>query len=249
MDESPSRYWGYVRAALLAAPPGPMNVTVLYKPGKRLRSTTRASVLGDGLLERARSTTMALLGVTAAVGLGMVALALNQSWPLIANSPIPRFSGHEAVGKARIAAEAGLYEAGTRGAPATPKRGSDSARGPAPLRAGNAGEGTAEPPAAAPTELVVAPSAPAPGRGHLQEAPSQPTPPPPAEQAKPAAKPPASAATEPEPAPPPVTESPSPPATISEAPVEAESHVPPWSNGNGHAYGRSDAPKAHLHDD
>jgi hypothetical protein len=85
-----------------------MNVSVHYKRGQRQpRSTARARILGDGLLERARSTSLALLGVTAAVGLAMVALALNQGWPLIAGAPIPGFGDeHQAVGDATVAAEA-----------------------------------------------------------------------------------------------------------------------------------------------
>ncbi len=83
-----------------------MDVSVHRKRGQLwLRSPGRPSVLGGGILERARSTTLALLGVTAAVGLAIVALALNQSWPLIAGSPIPGVAPrHEAVGKAKVAA-------------------------------------------------------------------------------------------------------------------------------------------------
>jgi hypothetical protein len=53
----------------------------------------RPSLLGSGLLVRVRSTTLGLLGLTAAVGLGMVALGLNQSWPLLAGGPIPKLPG------------------------------------------------------------------------------------------------------------------------------------------------------------
>lgn len=67
------------------------------------RETIWPSLLGNGLLERARSTTLALLGLTAAVGLGFIFLALNQDWPLIAGAPIPGAS-HQAVGKATVAA-------------------------------------------------------------------------------------------------------------------------------------------------
>lgn len=50
---------------------------------------------------------LALLGLTAAIGLTMVALALNQGWPLIAGAPIPGFeSEHQAVGDATVAATA-----------------------------------------------------------------------------------------------------------------------------------------------
>ena len=67
----------------------------------------KTSVLGDGLLERTRSTSLALLGLTAAIGLTMVALALNQGWPLIAGAPIPGFgSEHQAVGEAAVVAKA-----------------------------------------------------------------------------------------------------------------------------------------------
>jgi hypothetical protein len=47
------------------------------------------SVLGDGLPERLRSTLVALLGVTAAAGLGIVALALQQGFPLVGSGPLP----------------------------------------------------------------------------------------------------------------------------------------------------------------
>lgn len=85
-----------------------MDVSVLSKSGHRsLRSALRTNVLGDGLLERTRSTSLALLGLTAAIGLAMVALALNQGWPLIAGVPIPGFEReHRGVGKAIVAAPA-----------------------------------------------------------------------------------------------------------------------------------------------
>jgi hypothetical protein len=104
MDESTNRNWGYVPAALSLDPRRSMDVSVLFQPRQRpLRSTARASVLGDGLLERIRSTSLALLGLTAAIGLAMVALALNQGWPLVASSPIPGFgSRHQAVGDAAV---------------------------------------------------------------------------------------------------------------------------------------------------
>lgn len=49
----------------------------------------RLSLAGDSFIERARSTTFALLGSMAAVGLAIVALALQQDWPLLGNNPIP----------------------------------------------------------------------------------------------------------------------------------------------------------------
>ncbi len=85
-----------------------MDVSVLSKHRQwSLRSTVRASVLGDGLLVRTRSTVLALLGLTAAIGLAMVALALNQNWPLVAGAPIPGFGNQrQAVGDATVAARA-----------------------------------------------------------------------------------------------------------------------------------------------
>jgi hypothetical protein len=92
-----------------------MDVSVHFKRGQRwLQSAKKPSVLGGGLLERARSTTLALLGMTTAIGLAMVALALNQSWPLIADSPIPGApSRQEAIGKATVAAQAKVSAIGS----------------------------------------------------------------------------------------------------------------------------------------
>ncbi|HMJ73256.1 MAG TPA: hypothetical protein VK471_07845 [Solirubrobacterales bacterium] len=115
-----------------------MGVSVLSKHGQRsLRSVARASVLGDGLLERTRSTSLALLGVTAAIGLAMVALALNQDWPLIAGAPIPGVeSKHQAVGDATVAATArGQGRSTTSGATNQASPGVSSGKpGPRPSR-------------------------------------------------------------------------------------------------------------------
>lgn len=218
------------------------------KPGKpRLRTPARPSVLGSGLLERARSTTFALLGVTAAVGLAIVALALNQSWPVVAGSPIPGAStGDEGVGAARVVSRAdaprrsgpGAASAGRSGGsradrasgatPAAPGEGSrdlapsgsgESVYASAPVRSKGKGA-SQEPPQAAPD------SRPEPVKPQPQVVAPDPSPPPAAPVAPPA--------TEAE------AETPSPPATASSAPPEEESHVPSWSQGRGHAYGRSD---------
>lgn len=108
LDKSTNQYWGYVATALLIGQGKSMDVSVLSKQGQRsLRSAIRTSVLGDGLLERTRSTSLALLGLTAAIGLAMVALAVNQDWPLIAGAPIPGLENErQAVGDATVAATA-----------------------------------------------------------------------------------------------------------------------------------------------
>src|SRR3954452_521796 len=65
------------------------------------------SIWGDGLLDRARSTSLALLGLTAAVGLALVAYVAHQGWPLLPGSPIPSItSPHGSVHDAEIAAPA-----------------------------------------------------------------------------------------------------------------------------------------------
>ena len=230
-----------------------MDAVVLYKRGKRTR-TGGASLLGNGMLERARATSLALLGATAAVGLAIVALALNQGWPLIAGSSIPQL--RQEVGRATVAA---------RPEPRRPGR-------PAPLRRHRAGGAPASPAddtsagvVSGPdrsTESVVYPSAPAdPGGGDSQPAhqspapaPSQPVQQSPASPAPPTAEP-VSSPQPPAPVTTPVSTTPpsTPPATTSaEAPPEEESNVPPWSHGGGHAWGRSEEWGGHgssEHDD
>jgi len=50
---------------------------------------SRPSFAGHGLFERLRSTAFALLGTTAAMALGLVALAAHQGWPDFPIVPIP----------------------------------------------------------------------------------------------------------------------------------------------------------------
>ncbi|MET0306243.1 MAG: hypothetical protein ABW196_08445 [Solirubrobacterales bacterium] len=203
-----------------------MDVPVHFKPPyRRPRSPKKPSVLGGGLLERARSTTLALLGVTTAVGLSMVALALNQSWPLVADSPIPAAPlRHEKVGKATIAAQA------IANAPGSSLVRAENAARPGSRRTAGGGEGggAREPEGgsapSASAELVVAPSAPAEPQGNTPRGTAEPTPSPPpggTTPEAPAITVPVSEPTQPEPAPqsPPMTETP--PATSSEAPVDS----------------------------
>jgi hypothetical protein len=64
--------------------------SVLARRGKALlRRLGKVSLAGDGLLERMRSTTFALLGITAAMALGLVAIAAQQVWPDLPFSPLP----------------------------------------------------------------------------------------------------------------------------------------------------------------
>ncbi|HEY5816266.1 MAG TPA: hypothetical protein VIS95_07990 [Solirubrobacterales bacterium] len=184
------------------------------------------------MLERARATSIGLLGFTAAVGLAIVAIVFNQGWPLPAGGPVPPLPPqHQGLGEARVASGV----ADDRSAADV-----DRSPGQATAETGPSGEARSAPvESSSPSgsaELVVAPSAPA--RSDAGDAPrgdSSPKPPP----ARPAPESPPAAPSQPaEPAaPPPAVEEPEPPATASEAPPT--SSVPPWSNGKGHAYGRS----------
>jgi hypothetical protein len=62
-------------------------------PRKRSQLRTlrpsKPSVFGDGLPERLRSTSLALLGITAAAGLGLVGFVFHQDWPVATDLPIP----------------------------------------------------------------------------------------------------------------------------------------------------------------
>jgi hypothetical protein len=202
------------------------------------RSGPRLSLLGDGLLDRARSTSLALLGASAAVGLATIALALNQSWPLVPGSPVPKSpSPSAALGKATVA-RAG-EEGGVPDDP-TPAGGRSTRERPAAT--GTPTTAASPPPStpAASTELAVSapPAEPAdgPSGGRADSSPSG--------RAKPQAPAPEAAPAPAEPevveAPPPAPVEAPPTATTSESP-SPESSVPPWSNGKGHAYGRSEA--------
>ncbi len=199
-----------------------MGVAVDFKPRYRwLRSPKKPSVLGGGLLERARSTTLALLGATTAVGLAIVALALNQSWPLVADSPLPIAPPrHEAVGKATVAAQA------VANAPHSGLIRLNGATGPDSrdaTRRGASGGAQAPESGFAPSasaELVVAPSAPAEPQGDAPRGSNDPAPAPtPAGNPPqaPATPVPVSAPAQPEPAP-----QPSPAAESTPPPVSAE---------------------------
>lgn len=202
-----------------------------------LRSKARFSVLGDGLLDRTRSTTFALLGMTAAVGLAMIAVALQGNWPLIEGSRVPRAPVlHESVGDA-IALSGNRPRTVVRPASAGGKRPVALHERQTPVPAGP----PAVPPAAPPVELVSSPAAPV-GRqgGHGNGSHGSPTP---QEQAPPQpaqAQAPSGGAPTTQPSTSPTPEPISPPEAIASEAPPVESNVPPWSNGQGHAYGRDD---------
>jgi len=68
-----------------------MAVEVHLKLRHALRGpVARASLAGDGLLVRLRSTTIAMLGVVVAVGLALVAIASQMGWPSVLSGPLPQ---------------------------------------------------------------------------------------------------------------------------------------------------------------
>jgi hypothetical protein len=84
-----------------------MQALMLSRRGKLLsRLLAKPSFAGTGLLERMRSTTFALLGITAAMGLGLVAVASQQSWPLLPGAPIPGVPWSGEVEEATVVAAA-----------------------------------------------------------------------------------------------------------------------------------------------
>ena len=200
-------------------------------------------LLGAGMLERARATSLALLGATAAVGLAIAAIAANQGWPLIEGSSIPA-APRQHVGSASVVARAVP-------GPSTQSGGARQSHGGGGHRSGG-GTGTQRqtvvaPPSGGEEAVSLTVSNEAPARTPHDSSPKGP----PTHGKSPATHSPAEAPQPPAPSSPspaqaPVAAPPSPPAptmpeaTSSEAPPE-ESNVPSWSNGRGHAYGRSEA--------
>lgn len=242
LNESTNQYLVYLVRGLKLSPVPPMDVAVLQKRGQRLRSIS-GTILGDGLLERARATSVGLLGATAAVGLAIVALAFNQAWPLVAGTPVPAPPQQE-VGEASVAAgPAGDRVDGAIDAAARSAR--DDRRGESASRAAESPSGQSPP--ATSTEFVVAPASPVQSEGPPSQGGSGPGASPqnpgkaearPPSEPQPVERTPSAPAPPPQPSPPQPAPA-SPPAIASDAPDD-ESHVPPWSHGRGHAYGRDD---------
>jgi hypothetical protein len=194
------------------------------------------------MLERARATALALLGATAAVGLAIAAIAANQGWPLVAGSSIPPVP-HQGVGQATVVARAaspsprhqGTGRRGTGGGAAHADRGGSAQSTPVHTAPGDeeahalvvsnevpvsSGGGPSPKEAPAQSKHPASPSQP----GPAPQAPAVSTPPPPT----------------PAPPPSPAPSPPAPEASSLAVPAE-ESDVPAWSQGKGHAYGRSES--------
>ncbi len=160
------------------------------------RHATRPSFAGTGLLERMRSTTFALLGITAALGLGLVAIVSQQGWPLLPAAPLPGLSVeqseiHEAIeappgigspaAGPSVAAVAGRASTDHRTEPRAPgshvsgSRHLDTAPPSAPAAAAPADSEQSVPLEPAPTPVPVSPapsSGPAPSSSPASSAPA-----------------------------------------------------------------------------
>jgi hypothetical protein len=74
---------------------------------RRLRSLRRPSFAGNGLPERMRSTAFAFLGLTAALGLALVAVFAHLSFPVLAPAPPPAGPAGEAGVSSSLALDRG----------------------------------------------------------------------------------------------------------------------------------------------
>jgi hypothetical protein len=87
-----------------------MDVKVLSKLGQALsRHLSGSSLAGDSMLVRLRSGTIGLLGLVAAVGLGLIAMIAQQGLPGVASGPLPQrppapFVHHQTIALPRLAA-------------------------------------------------------------------------------------------------------------------------------------------------
>jgi len=207
-----------------------MAVAVIHKrlqPGPHRPALP--SLLGDGLPERLRSTSIALLGIIAAVGLGIVGFALQIGFPLIANAPLPQPpAGPDAASERELAKEKPAKRAttGPSVTPAAPRVSTEA--GSAPVGGGGSGAAAPAAPESADDGAALVTGT-APARAHPRRKPPVDRPPPTAESPTTVATPPAPIPVEPT-------------ATSSEAPQPAPEAVPeappPSHPGNGNAYGK-----------
>jgi hypothetical protein len=200
----------------------------------------RPSLLGRGLPERLRSTSLALVGLVGAAGLVMVALTLQPGAPLVSSGPIPeaphrsQTSRHLAVGVAEPATQDEATRlAGAEGSViAGPEPQRDHASTPIgapvddPVPAGE--------PVPSDDPVLVTDSEPRGDRGAQRRQPAR------EDSTAPSAAPAAPAQPPAAPAPqvPDATASTEPPAPPAPAPPSPDEASGQPGNGNGNAYGR-----------
>ncbi len=214
--------------------PGPVEIAaggrcqsrMLSRRGQSLaRRIGKPSFAGAGLLERMRSTTFALLGITAAMGLGLVAVVSQQGFSLLPAAPIPGLT----------AEQEGVHDAIELGPPAV----GATVRRPSARRSGE--EPNPERPAS--RREAREPGSQVSGSRRLVAAPPprSPAEPPdatPAAPAEPAPIEPSHSSPSPQPSPAPAAPPPSAPSPPTPAPAAVTVSAHP---GNGNAYGQSKA--------
>lgn len=68
-----------------------MDVKVASRLGHAVaRAVSPSALVGNGMLIRLRSTTIGILGLVAAVGLGLVGIVSQQGWPGVLGGPLPQ---------------------------------------------------------------------------------------------------------------------------------------------------------------
>lgn len=214
-----------------------MSVEVLLKPRQTLRRSARlgAGLAGDGLLIRLRSTTIAMLGVVAAVGLALVAVALQAGWPSVLSGPLPQAPAAFARNATIVAPALPARSHGSTGR----QRRRSNAAAPAPRAPTPESELTA----ANPVESPAPGSPPASHQPQSPESQSHGTPSNPAPVPSPEASPAPTPDHDPAPAAPPAKEGSSPPVVA--APESSPGHS---GESHGHHYGGGPPPWA-GHDD
>jgi hypothetical protein len=216
---------------------------------RRLKSLRRPSFAGNGLPERMRSTAFAFLGLTAALGLGLVAIFAQLSFSVLSPAPPPAGPAREGAVSSSLALGRGPGIAALQPA---------LLGGSAPSgRAGSGASGTAAVPGGRGNGRVVHVGSPipveAPGKaGKPNDGDSVEPSPPPAAPAptSPSGDEAASAETAPAPAPAPIPTSPDPkpvtstpkPKPNEEPPAPAESEPKPGRHHGGKPEGGGSTP-------
>lgn len=174
-----------------------MDVEVASKLKKAIARSFAPSVLvGDDMLVRLRSTTIGILGLVTAVGLGLVGFVSNQGWPGVFGGPLPqpppRLVQNDSISPPPVAlrrsVQGGHHRPGRGSVHASPGSGPKGSAAPVDTGVSPGGPVGASPPAAPgndngqaqapatsapPTVVAEAP----PSQGPPAKAPSSPVPP------------------------------------------------------------------------
>jgi hypothetical protein len=166
-----------------------MAVSVAPKRSQsRSRRLALPSLLGDGMPERLRSTSIALIGAVAAIGLSTVAFALQLGLPSVVSGPLPeppakpRAVTERHRVERKVAAEPRPERLAMRAAPATNAENPSPASDPSPsVPGGHKPSGGAvlvtRPPQVRSRPARSTPPEPAPAQSPSPETPSTPAPP------------------------------------------------------------------------